>query len=86
MNGTAADMVGVFPEGSVVVIHSSLDMIAQLGIFLLLLLSLLISLLLLLLIFFNGGECRCDTQFSGHDCSTRYHLLLLMFLLLLLLL
>ena len=32
MNGTAADMVGVFPEGSVVVIHNSLDMIAQLGI------------------------------------------------------
>jgi len=31
VNGTAADMVGVFPEGSVVVIHSSLDMIAQLA-------------------------------------------------------
>ena len=40
VNGTAVDMVGVFPEGSVVVIHSSLDMIAQLGIFLLLLLLL----------------------------------------------
>ena len=84
VNGIAVDMVGVFQAESVVVIHSSLDMIAQLGIICCCSCSCYCYCCCIYWCccchcwccfcccsrYLDGGECQCDPKFFGHDWLT----------------